>query len=67
MDTLDFDEETGKKLNSYLDLIERRANGSLLTTASWIRNFVRSHAAYKFDSVVSQEINFDLMTAVDQM
>jgi hypothetical protein len=31
-----------------------------MTTATWIRNFVRSHPAYKFDSVVSAEINYDV-------
>lgn len=41
--------------------------GTLQTPATWIRNFVRSHPAYKFDSVVSQEINYDLMVAVDNM
>jgi glutamate--cysteine ligase catalytic subunit len=43
------------------------AQGSLETTATWIRNFVRSHPLYKFDSVVSQEINYDLLVAVDEM
>ena len=28
---------------------------------------MRSHPAYKFDSVVSQEINYDLMVAVDEI
>lgn len=41
--------------------------GSLQTPATWMRDFVRSHPAYKFDSVVSQEINYDLMVAVDDM
>ena len=41
--------------------------GTLRTPATWIRNFVRSHPAYKHDSVVSQEINYDLMVAVDEM
>lgn len=41
--------------------------GSLQTPATWIRNFVRSHPDYKHDSVVSQEINYDLMVAVDEM
>lgn len=43
------------------------ASGSLETTATWIRKFVRSHPGYKFDSVVSQEINYDLLLAVDEM
>ena len=33
----------------------------MLTTASWMRKFIRSHPKYKFDSVVSEEINYDLM------
>jgi len=32
-----------------------------------MRNFVRSHPAYKFDSVVSEEINYDLLKEVDEM
>ena len=28
---------------------------------------MRSHPSYKFDSVVSQEINYDLLKAVDEM
>jgi len=67
LDTLDVDAETSKKLSSYLDLIRRRSNGSLVTAATWIRNFVRSHPAYELDSVVNQEINYDLLVAVDEI
>ena len=45
----------------------RGSAGSLRTAASWIREFVRSHPGYKFDSVVSQEVNYDLMIAIDEM
>jgi Glutamate-cysteine ligase len=38
-----------------------------VTPATWIRKFVRTHPAYKFDSVVTQEINYDLLKAVDEM
>lgn len=41
--------------------------GSLVTPATWMRNFVHSHPAYKHDSVVSQEINYDLFVAMDEM
>lgn len=41
--------------------------GTLITPATWIRNFVHSHPAYKFDSVVNQEINYDLFVAIDEM
>jgi len=67
LDTLDVEAVDKLQINSYLDLVRKRANGTLQTPATWIRNFVRSHPAYKFDSVVSQEINYDLMVAVDQL
>lgn len=56
-----------RKISSYLDLVRRRANGSLKTAATWIRDFVRCQPSYKFDSVVNKEINYDLVVAVDEM
>lgn len=38
-----------------------------MTTATWMRNFVRTHPAYQFDSVVSEEINYDLIRAIDEI
>lgn len=43
------------------------AIGTLLTPATWIRNFVQSHPDYHKDSVVSQVVNYDLLIAVDEM
>ncbi|KAK2464300.1 hypothetical protein APHAL10511_003757 [Amanita phalloides] len=67
IETLDVGIEEMAKLKQYLDLIGRRSKGELQTPATWIRNFVRSHPSYKFDSVVSQEINYDLLKAVDAL
>ncbi|GAA5964899.1 hypothetical protein JCM21900_002427 [Sporobolomyces salmonicolor] len=55
------------QLDKSLDLVRRRAAGELVTTATWMREFVRTHPAYRFDSVVSREINYDLVKAVDQI
>ena len=38
-----------------------------MTTAMWLRNFVQSHPDYKQDSVVSQEINYDLVKRIDEI
>jgi glutamate--cysteine ligase catalytic subunit len=38
-----------------------------VTPADWIRNFITSHPAYKNDSVVSEEINYDLAKAIDEI
>ena len=87
LDTLDIEAQEMEKIQQYLGLIRRRADGeseqytrvlsyiansicfvgSLLTAATWIRNFVQSHPDYKQDSVVSQEINHDLLVAIDEM
>ncbi|KAF8443156.1 glutamate-cysteine ligase-domain-containing protein [Boletus edulis BED1] len=67
LDTLDINSSERLQISKYIDLVRRRANGSLLTTASWMREFVRSHPSYKFDSTVSQEINYDLMVAIDEI
>ncbi|KAI9442582.1 glutamate-cysteine ligase catalytic subunit [Lactarius indigo] len=67
LDTLDMSEQEFRKITSYLNLVRRRANGSLKTPAAWTRDFVRSHPSYKFDSVVSKEINYDLIVAVDEI
>jgi len=50
-------------------LLSREADdiGKLITPASWIRNFIVTHPAYKNDSVVSDEINYDLAKAIDEM
>lgn len=81
--SLDVDDAIKDRLGKYLDLVQHRADGtsstqfiathltynagSLITTATWMRHFVRSHPSYQFDSVITEEINYDLMRAVDDM
>ncbi|KAG8719529.1 hypothetical protein FRC08_002598 [Ceratobasidium sp. 394] len=67
LDTLNDKPSERSKLEPYLDLVKMRANGSVDTPAMWIRNFVRTHPAYQFDSVLSQEINYDLIKALEQV
>lgn len=67
LDHISCDSVTRSRLNTYLDFIERRATGELITPATWMRNFVRSHPAYKKDSVVSDEIAYDLMVACKEI
>ncbi len=33
--------------------------------ATWMRKFVRDHPKYEFDSVISEEISYDLSVATD--
>jgi glutamate--cysteine ligase catalytic subunit len=56
LDHIGADTVTMKRLLTYLDFIEKRATGELVTPATWIRNYVRNHDDYKGDSVVSDTI-----------
>ena len=48
-------------MNNYIDFIEKRAKGEIWTDAKYIRNFVMNHEKYKKDSIVTDEINYDLI------
>jgi glutamate--cysteine ligase catalytic subunit len=61
LSNLDVDVDTQCTIRQYLQLIEGRASGKLMTTASWMRKFVLSHPNYKKDSRIDDEINYDLM------
>ena len=56
LDHIQCDHVTMERMTKYLDFIEKRATGELLTPAAWIRKFVRSHEDYKFDSVVLTQL-----------
>jgi len=63
LDHINCDDIAYDRISRYLDFIEKRATGDLMTPASWLRKFVRSHPKYEGDSVVSQEIAYDLIIA----
>lgn len=45
--SMEVDTDTHCSIQQYLKLIQQRASGNLLTTASWIRKEVLNHADYK--------------------
>jgi glutamate--cysteine ligase catalytic subunit len=59
----DCDVDTSCTITQYLKLIRHRASGKLKTTARWIRDFVGAHPGYAHDSVVSEEVCYDLVAA----
>jgi glutamate--cysteine ligase catalytic subunit len=67
LDSVNVDVETRCALATYLNLIRRRADGSLWSNAKWIREFVARHPEYKHDSVVSERIVYDLVNAVEEV
>lgn len=67
LDYINCDSITMNQLTKYMEFIRKRASGELMTPATWMRNFVRSHPSYKHDSVVSDEIAYDLMVACKEI
>jgi glutamate--cysteine ligase catalytic subunit len=67
LSSVNVDVETRCHLATYLDLLQRRADGRTPTPATWIRGFVRSHPDYRKDSVVSDKIQYDLVQEVLKM
>ncbi|KAI1344867.1 glutamate-cysteine ligase [Xylariaceae sp. FL0016] len=64
LDSVNVDVQTRCQLDTYLDLIRKRASGELWTAAKWIRHFVAKHPEYKQDSVVDDAITKSLIDAV---
>lgn len=39
----------------------------MLTNAAWMRQFIHSHPLYQHDSIVSQEMQYDLLMKMQQI
>ena len=51
----------------YIIIIIPTHTGKRMTTACWMRSFVAKHPAYKDDSVVTDEIAYDLVKTCDDI
>ncbi|KAL0482831.1 glutamate-cysteine ligase catalytic subunit [Acrasis kona] len=63
----DLDAQGRNQLNQYIELLSRRASGELMTAAAYLRKTVREHPEYKQDSVVTEEIAYDLVRLADRI
>jgi glutamate--cysteine ligase catalytic subunit len=64
---VELDTETGCTLFKYFNFLRQKSSGDLMTNAKFMRHFVLNHPAYKQDSIVSEEINFDLFCEIDKI
>ncbi|XP_043919687.1 glutamate--cysteine ligase catalytic subunit [Protopterus annectens] len=64
---MEVDVDTRCTILNYLKLIKKRASGELMTMARWMREYVAQHPDYKQDSVITEKINYDLLTKCDQI
>lgn len=56
-----------RKIFCYLDFVEKRASRKIMTNAAWIRKFVTNHPSYRNDSVVNDEICYDLCREIREI
>ena len=63
LDFIGCDSITRSQVDKYLNLLSDRGCGKLKTNAAWIRDFVRNHPDYKFDSRVPHSTAYDLILA----
>ena len=61
LDIIDIDKRTREVVGEYIDLIVRRAKGTLPTPARWMRDFVTRHPDYAQDSIVPPNVADDLI------
>lgn len=67
LDSMEINADTRCTINSYLRLISDRAKGVAPTSAQLIRKFVRTHPDYRFDSIINNEITYDLLDCLQQI
>ena len=60
-DTNVLDTQLRSKVDECLDIVSRRAAGTLPTDARWIRELVSKHPSYQQDSAVPEDIVFDII------
>ena len=60
-------QEQIKETNTYLDFLTKRARGQIPTGAKFIRDFVLNHPLYKHDSIVTNDIAYDLVSMIDSL
>lgn len=64
LSSLNLSVTTRCQIERYLELIARRADGSLWTNAKWMRQYISEHAEYKHDSAVNEKVTYDLIKAL---
>ena len=58
---LDYNDKVKNEMLKFVNYIERKAKGEIWTDAKYIRKFVREHPKYNKDSIITEEINYDLI------
>ena len=55
------------ELDEYMTFVERRAKGELWTGAKYVREFIKKSDKCKNDSVISDELNYELINHLEMI
>lgn len=61
LNTVEVNASTMCTLTKYLDFLSKKASGKVRTNARFMRDFVVTHPSYNKDSIVTEEIQHDLI------
>lgn len=64
---IEVETDTMCTLSRYWLYLQKKANGQRITNARFIRNFVTQHPSYKKDSLVTEEITYDLLSTLNRI
>lgn len=67
IDSLNIEKSEKLKFEEYISFVSKKASGKLKTTATFIREYITSHPKYQHDSVVSEEISYDLIKLISDI
>ena len=56
-----YDENARQNLLKFANHMEKKAKGEIWTDAKYIRKFISEHPKYNKDSIITEEINYDLI------
>jgi len=59
--------EEKAKVKGYMDFLLKRAQGKYKTGAKYIRDYVSTHPDYKQNSIIDEQINYDLLCQLDKL
>ena len=67
LDMIECDQATRAVVDEYLDFIALRSSGELMTTATWLRQFVSRHPKYEHNSILNDDIVYDIVATCDDI
>eukprot|EP00828_Plagiopyla_frontata_P022890 TRINITY_DN2945_c0_g3_i1.p1 TRINITY_DN2945_c0_g3~~TRINITY_DN2945_c0_g3_i1.p1 ORF type:complete len:368 (-),score=77.09 TRINITY_DN2945_c0_g3_i1:41-1144(-) len=56
-----------KQFEYIFNFLQERLEGNKLSTASWMRKFIMNHPKYQQDSIINEEIAYDLLKTIEEI